>query len=488
MSALDAAGLSYEEARSFAENADPTMREMLAKRTDVAPEILYYLAEDEVDAVRMAIAHNKKTPPQADYLLSEDADPSIRELVAQKIARQAAGQEEGEERNLQLMQETMQRLVSDQLPRVRQVLSESLKDVVDAPSEIILALAKDLEISVAAPVLSSSPVLTDEDLIAIIEDHPIVGALSAIAERPAVSEAVSDAVVGADDMEAITTLLENGSAQIREETLDMLIEKAPDVAAWHSPLSHRPHLPEKAALQLASFVADRVLRVLEERTDLPEPIRADISAQVQQRLSEGASPEKRARFFRQTRFVYEQIEKLYADGTLTEEAIRRAVMRQDRSFVTAALSALSAYRPAAVFGLLGGDDPVPVLALSWKAGLSAEFARLLQEKMTLVPEGAALSPDEDGAYSLPESTMEWDLTLAAEEAEKTVLAYERAKEWEENVDAVGSDDERYWLTADEWEKLFSASFKLKREAALKAEKKDAPADEQKTSWWDDVKE
>jgi len=70
-------------------------------------------------------------------------------------------------------------LVRDQVTRVRQVIAEALKDVADAPPDIIRLLAHDCEIVVAGPVLQYSPLLSDEDLLEIIGEVPIPGALAA---------------------------------------------------------------------------------------------------------------------------------------------------------------------------------------------------------------------------------------------------------------------------------------------------------------------
>jgi len=69
-------------------------------------------------------------------------------------------------------------------------------------------------------VLEFLPVLTDDDLLDTISSDLLKGALSSIFRRAHVSEIVVDAVVDKDDTDAISELLANPNAQIREETLD----------------------------------------------------------------------------------------------------------------------------------------------------------------------------------------------------------------------------------------------------------------------------
>jgi uncharacterized protein (DUF2336 family) len=61
--------------------------------------------------------------------------------------------------------EALDALARDQVIRVRRILSEALKDVADAPPEVIRRLASDVELVVSGPVLQYSPVLTEEDLL-----------------------------------------------------------------------------------------------------------------------------------------------------------------------------------------------------------------------------------------------------------------------------------------------------------------------------------
>ena len=104
--------------------------------------------------------------------------------------------------------------------------------------------------------------LTDDDLLEIIRAPPPTDALSAISRRAEVAVGVSDAIVATEDEAAITSLLSNASAQIREETLDYLIDSAPGIEAWHEPLVRRLQLPSCAARHLANFVVERLIRSL----------------------------------------------------------------------------------------------------------------------------------------------------------------------------------------------------------------------------------
>ena len=176
--------LDYDKARELARHEDVSVRLALAARDDIKPEILYYLAEDPSPEVRRTIAGNAAAPMHADLLLARDHDESVRGDLAAKIAKLAPGLNAAEQDRIRKMAyEAIEILARDQAARVRRILSEELKDIADAPPAIIRQLAKDAELIVSEPVLSFSPVLTDEDLIEIIAGNPPQGARSAIARR-----------------------------------------------------------------------------------------------------------------------------------------------------------------------------------------------------------------------------------------------------------------------------------------------------------------
>jgi uncharacterized protein (DUF2336 family) len=340
--------LEYEESRDLARHEDVKVHLALAQRADLKPEILYYLAEDPAPEVRRAIAGNATAPMHADLLLARDKDESVRGDLAGKIAKLAPGLSPAEQDRIRKMAyEAIEILARDQAARVRQALAEALKDYADAPPAIIRRLAKDAELIVAEPVLSFSPVLTDEDLIEIIAGTPPPGAREAIARRQGLREKVSDAIVNANDVDAVAALLGNHSAQIREETLDRIVGRTVDIESWHAPLVARPVLPRKAAVRIARFVADSLIDQLEERQDLSSDVLEEIRAVVQKRIEDGDLPDPakkkgaKAKPEESPGDAMERARGLHKQGKLDEEAIAAATRSGSRAFVIAAIAVRS---------------------------------------------------------------------------------------------------------------------------------------------------
>ena len=403
--------LAYEEARDRAHSGDNEVRESLAMREDVRPEILYYLANDRSPDVRRAIAANASTPTQTGVVLARDGDVSVREALAEKIGRLFPDLSLDQRDAVRAaLAETLETLARDQVRRVRTILAEALKDVANAPPHVMHWLARDREIEVAAPVLEYSPLLDDNDLVAVIANAPIPGALTAIARRATVSSRVADAIVDAEDHEAVTALLDNGSAQIREETLDRLIERSRTVAEWQPPLVRRPKLSAGAASKLASFVADSLLSLLRSRGDLDSSTLAAVEKAVSERLTvvaDSETPGKPRERDSANGGGAAKARTLQAEGKLNEDSLSAALAAGDHACILEGLAILAGVPRETVARTRAARSPKGITALAWKAGLPMRFAIRLQARFAGVAPSEILNARDGVDYPLTPDEMEW---------------------------------------------------------------------------------
>ncbi len=411
--AEDKAGVtapSYEDAKEMARHENLDVRRDLATRTDVTPEILYFLAEDPEPEIRKLIATNEATPAHADMMLAKDADQDVRGGLAAKVAKLSSGLSDDEQDTVRRMtREALEILARDQVARVRQILAETLVHVADAPTEVIRQLVWDSELVVAGPILQFSPVLTEADLLEIIESENVSGRLAAISQRDGLGTTLTDAIAATDDEEAVALMLSNPSAQIREEVLDRIIDRAADIESWHEPLVNRPVLPGRAAAKLARFVAHNLLESLEQRQDLPADILKEVRQVVEKRLAE-EPPENPDKEKTAVEDAHERAEQLLAAGTLDEPVISKAIKNGDREFVIAGLSALSGLKMMVVRSVITNRSAKGMLAIAWKASLSARLAEILQRKLALVGTKELLRADGND-YPLDDEEMEWQLNF-----------------------------------------------------------------------------
>jgi uncharacterized protein (DUF2336 family) len=420
--------LSYEDAKRLVASPDARDRRKVAQLTDVKPELLYFLATDTQFDVRRDVATNDSTPWQADEILVEDTSEAVRAELGRKLARLLPGMSAAERDDVrERVVAMLEKLAHDEVVRVRAAVSEAIKHLDCVPRKMVQKLARDMALAVSEPVLRFSPMLSDADLLAIIAGPHADGALAAIAGRATVAGPVADAIGRAADEAAITVLLANPSAQIREETLDLIIDKAPNRPRWHPPLVDRPSLPARLAKRLAGFIADTLLNRLASRKDLDGETRSALAKAVQTRLEpppKAPEPEKpkeeeknkKAPAKEEEEEVGETAEdrarRMKKEGKLDENVVAAALDKSDRAFVRAALALLALVQGEVVDKIFGARSPKGIIALVWKAGLSVRLAHQVQLRMAGISPRQALGP-KGGTWPLTKDEMNWHLEFFA---------------------------------------------------------------------------
>lgn len=414
-------GIDYDKAKVLAASGNPAERLKLAQRADTQPEILYYLAIDEAEVVRRAIAENEATPGHAHLLLANDASEDVRHRLAAKVARllpEMSEDEAGKARELAI--QTLELLAQDELARIRAELSEALKSASNVPHHLIKQLARDVELIVSGPVLQFSPLLTDEDLREIVASSAQSGALTAIARRVGLSAGVSDVIVATRDVSAVAALLANGSAQIREETLDLILDAAPSVDAWHEPLVQRPNLPGGAAKRIAGFVATSLLNLLASRKDLPADTLAEVRQVMERRLDvkleEDAPAEETAAEAEEEQQssmaeAEARVKKLIKDKKLDSETVQDAIERNDRHFVLQALIQNGRIPLSVIQKAVEARNGRLITALVWRAQFSMRTAVMVQRDIARVPPRMMLNARNGTDYPISKPELEEQLRI-----------------------------------------------------------------------------
>ena len=111
----------------------------------------------------------------------------------------------------------------------RAVLVERIAELSNAPAALLQFLATQ-EIETAEPILRRSMAFADADLVALAERLPH-DRLCAIAARPRLSEAVSDALLDRSDRAVLRLLAQNPGARFSQHGLTMLVDEATQTLA-----------------------------------------------------------------------------------------------------------------------------------------------------------------------------------------------------------------------------------------------------------------
>jgi hypothetical protein len=242
-------------------------------------------------------------------------------------------------------------------------------------------------------VIRFSPLLTSDDLVALVAAAPSSGTGVAVARRDGIDAAVTEALAQGGTDDAVLALLMNTSAQIREATLDALVDRSIDHPEWHDPLVRRPTLSDQSVRALSRIVADHLLEVMAARHDLDPALAADLRARVSERLERQA--------------VVEPVAAAVAKPTEAEllEAVRAGDGRRAAILLAAAADvALPTVRRAATLRSAKG-----LISLAWKAGFSMKAGYALQVLLARLSPGAAIRPGPGDSFPLSVQEMCWHL-------------------------------------------------------------------------------
>ena len=260
----------------------------------------------------------------------------------------------------------------------------------------------------SAPVIHLSPLLTTEDLLALLVKAPAPTTTLAVARRAQLDEAASDAIAASVDTAAISALLANPTAQIREATLDALIARSVEHVDWHEPLVLRRSLPPRAAKVLSAIVATHLLEVLATRADLAPPIAEELRSRLVARLrADAGEPAGRAEPTAEAMLA--DARGLAERGKLAEEAVLEAARRGEVKYA-AALLAVAAGVPVSVVDRAASlRSAKGLVSLVWKAGFTMQAAVALQCLLARLSPDAVLNGDPGGNFPLAVEEMRWQL-------------------------------------------------------------------------------
>ncbi len=179
--------------------------------------------------------------------------------------------------------EVLRLMALDAAELVRRALAVTLKMSSELPRDVAVRLAHDVE-SVATPVLTFSPVLTDEDLAEIVRLPDEVKQL-AIARRPVLSEVVTDALVRHAGEEAVRTACANDNATFTETALRSAMDRFDHSDALAAAMALRKMLPPAICERLVGRVSEAVRQQLVDRHQISPETALSIAIGARERAT-----------------------------------------------------------------------------------------------------------------------------------------------------------------------------------------------------------
>lgn len=236
-----------------------------------------------------------------------------------------------------------------------------------APGTVVVKLAND-DIEVARPLLEFSNVLSDDDLIDIIEKQSEAHRF-AIAGRAKVTERVGEAIVEHGEASSVIRFVRNANAEIGRATLEKLVARASQDAAIADDLRNRSEIDWKTLRGEIDSVADKVLETLGEVDGRFDPVAAgQVNAVVYKRIR------NRAGFNAQEwKVAYNQVRALTDRKQLDDRALARFARFGYGHHAAAAMSVILRVAPEIVVKWLASQDYAAVTVALRAAGFTPDL-------------------------------------------------------------------------------------------------------------------
>ncbi|MBR1126314.1 DUF2336 domain-containing protein [Bradyrhizobium lablabi] len=249
-------------------------------------------------------------------------------------------------------------------------LAERLSLLANAPRTLVGQLAREDDILIAGPLLRRSPVIDEQALIEIAraksQEH-----LLAMTERPVLSPALTDVMVGRGDRDVVRSAAKNAGAQFSPAGYSTLIKRAGQDGVLTITVGQRDDLSEAHLKELLEGSIDVIRRRL---FDVVKPARQAAIKRAMTNIDSLIAPVDSKRNFEPAQRA---ILALHEAGGLTEAALLGFAKAHRYEESIAALSAKSGVKIGTLDRLVAGDRYDPIIIVGKTIGLEWATVRAL---------------------------------------------------------------------------------------------------------------
>lgn len=294
--------------------------------------------------------------------LLHDPSPGARVDMTNKIASTFTHQPMSAQEAM-VAEQIFRLLMRDTEQNVRVALALHLKDSKTISHDIIKSLARDVE-EVSLPVLEFSEVLTDEDLLDLVQSTEQVSRFLAITRRKHVSEVISESLLAKSNGQVTESLIGNSGAMISDIAYDKIITEYAQNEDMMKMLTRRSHLPVAVVDKMLTVVSATLSDTLKKKYK-------SSAGQIEKEVEKTREKET-LRLIRSTQDetdIDALIVQLRGSGRLTPSIILSALCQGDFNFFETALAQLSNIPVANARQLIGDKGDLGFRAIYNKSGL-----------------------------------------------------------------------------------------------------------------------
>ncbi len=299
-------------------------------------------------------------------LLVREPSPAMRQRICEKITD---GYNSGlySDSEVKLANEIFRLLLKDTEMKVRLIIAEALKANMQAPHDVIWALANDCH-EVAVPVLEFSHVLSEDDLIAIVRatrEHP---KLKAVARRDSISRELSHELIEKRDHDITRELLANKGASIADTSMEIVLEEFAQENSVLEELVLRGGLPYTFAERLFATVSDTLKKQLSRKYRMGKQMAEEVTSGARETaVLQFISP------WMSQSDMNQLVDEMHRNGRLTDSVVIRSLCIGDLRFFETSIAKRVGIPVSNARILLIDPGQLGFKALYESAGLSPSF-------------------------------------------------------------------------------------------------------------------
>ena len=274
---------------------------------------------------------------------------------------------------------------------VRRALAISLRASDLMPREVALRLAGDAE-TIAIPLISNSPALSDDDLMALVRAGR-THAQVAVASRPALCRDVAEVVAKEAGAEAVRALAANDNADFSEWAMGLAVDRFGQDEELINRLAYRQILPPAIVERLVMIASEQVKTYLIERHRVPLTTAVRLSDFARERVTLDLIDEAG-----HSHNLPQFVEGLYVRKALTASLLLRALVRGQMALFEYGVAALAHVPHHRAWMMIHDAGPLGLRAIYDRSGLPprlfAAFRSAVDTWRAIQGEGAHLDAED----------------------------------------------------------------------------------------------
>jgi uncharacterized protein (DUF2336 family) len=297
-------------------------------------------------------------------------DETVRAIAAQRICRDIRSKALSDAER-QFARKLLKHIANDSAEMVRRALAVTLKNSPKLPRDVAIKLSEDIE-SIAVPVLTHSPVFTDEDLVEILKSKA-AAKIIAVAKRVSVSDHVARAIIRFGDSRAVAEVAANDGALISEETASemLAIYKNDDLIA-ESMISRRD-LPPKIVEKMITLVSEDMAVKITQRHAVSPELAIDLATRARERATLDFIDQSWV-----SKNLTGLVAAIHAEGRLTPSLFIRAVCSGQMRFAERGLALLSGVSVQKAVLMIHDGGPFGLKSLCVRAGFDEQMTQIIR--------------------------------------------------------------------------------------------------------------